>query len=173
MDLLRSLLDRVRDWVKSMDLPPPILTIELVPSPAWGSNVRAVLTTVSWDILRKKVYRAANYHCEICGGQGKAHPVECHEVWDYNDKTHVQKLVKMTALCPACHAVKHFGLAMVKDQTEPALHHLATVNGWTGTQALKYVNECFEIHRKRSAHHWTLDLSALEKYGVRMAVPKS
>ena len=34
-----------------------------------------------------------------------------HEVWDYDDARRVQRLVRLIALCPACHEVKHLGLA--------------------------------------------------------------
>jgi hypothetical protein len=52
--------------------------------------------------------------CEICGGRGPEHPVECHERWRYNDLIRTQTLVRMIALCPACHQVKHVGLANVR-----------------------------------------------------------
>lgn len=38
-------------------------------------------------------------------------PVECHEVWDYDDDRKIQRLERRVALCPACHEVKHAGLA--------------------------------------------------------------
>src|SRR6266542_2374238 len=64
-------------------------------------------------------------------GRGPEHPVECHEVWRYDDRTHVQMLVRMIALCPACHQVKHLGFANVKGKGTQARAHLARVNGWT------------------------------------------
>ena len=49
------------------------------------NNVRAVLTAKQWNALRGIVADHAYNVCEICGGVGPAHPVECHEIWDYND----------------------------------------------------------------------------------------
>lgn len=41
------------------------LTIELVPSTAWYSNVRSNVTQAEWDVLRKECYKKAGYVCEI------------------------------------------------------------------------------------------------------------
>ena len=83
------------------------LHIELVPKSTWGKNVRSMLPKEQWDILRKWVYAAADYLCEICGGEGKKWPVECHERWQWEESTGIQKLVGFVALCPKCHGVKN------------------------------------------------------------------
>ncbi len=83
-------------------VPPARLTVELVPKTSWYNNIRALVDELDWDRIRRQVYRQADYRCEICGGRGPEHPVECHEVWRYDDRTHVQMLVRMIALCPAC-----------------------------------------------------------------------
>ena len=80
------------------------LTIELVPRMCWYSNVRTNVTREKWDIIRKECYRKSNYKCEICGDKGTTHPVECHEIWEYDDVNYVQKLIGFIALCPNCHS---------------------------------------------------------------------
>jgi hypothetical protein len=87
-------------------LPPAGLTVELVSKTSWYNNVRALVDERGCDRIRRQVYRQADHRCEICGGRGPEHPVECHEVWRYDDRTRVQLLVRMIALCPACHQVK-------------------------------------------------------------------
>ncbi len=146
----------------------PLLTVELVPSSCWYANVRSNVSKDEWDKIRRTVYRAANYQCEICGGKGAKHPVECHEEWHYDDESHVQKLVRMIALCPACHEVKHIGLAGVRGRREIALKHLSKVNGWSIEEAEKYVDQCFQVWRERTQHQWQLDTSYLKQFGVKV-----
>lgn len=145
----------------------PRLTIEMIPSTSWWDNARSRLLKGHWDALRKATYKAANYKCEICGGDGKAQgyhwSVECHEVWDYNPETKVQKLVRLIALCPKCHHVKHWGrtgLAGAR-QLQEAFLHLLTVNGWTSDQALDHIKAAQEQWVERSRIKWKLDLSGL------------
>jgi hypothetical protein len=142
------------------------LTIELVPSTSWMNNVRKVLTTTQWNALRGAVCDAAYNICEICGGEGPKHPVECHEIWQYNEKTNVQKLTGMLSLCPDCHMVKHIGLAQVKGKYDEALKHFMKVNKLKKRQAEEYVDEAFKLWRERSKSEWTLDLTILKRYGI-------
>lgn len=140
------------------------LTIELVPSTCWYSNVRSNVTKRQWDIIRKAVYSEFDYKCSVCGGKGLKHSVECHEVWEYNDATHVQKLLSMTALCPNCHRVKHIGRAQITNEFYIALEHLAKINGITEKDAEFYIEAQFEQWARRSNYKWKLDISVLDKY---------
>ena len=135
------------------------LTIELVPQGQWGANLRSELPRKEWDRLRKSVYKAANYRCEVCGGKGPKWPVECHERWEYDESTKVQSLVGLIALCPPCHEVKHIGRAGVMGRSAHALAHLMKVNEWGSEEAIKYVDECFGVWARRSNEDWKLDIS--------------
>lgn len=143
--------------------PRQLLTVELVPKTCWYTNVRSNVTQQEWERLKKIVFGRARYVCEICGGRGDKWPVECHEVFAYDDERHVQKLVGLLALCPACHTVKHIGLAGVRGKSGAALAHLARVNRWSRNDAELYIEACFEIWYRRSRHQWELDLSYLEQ----------
>jgi hypothetical protein len=142
------------------------LDIELVPSTSWYNNVRAVVTKTQWDKIKSAVASKAYYVCEICGGVGPKHPVECHEVWAYNDKTHVQTLERMIALCPDCHTVKHFGLAQVMNRTAKATAHLMKINKIDYFTASRYIDDAFKLWEKRSKKKWTVDISRLKDYGI-------
>jgi hypothetical protein len=142
------------------------LTIELVPSTCWFSNVRTVLSKKQWDVLRSKVYSEAYDICEICGGIGPKHPVECHEIWEYDDKKLIQKLTGMIALCPDCHMVKHIGLAQVMKKGDLAIKHLMKVNKLKKADAEKYVADSFKKWAERSQKKWKLDISCLKEYGI-------
>lgn len=135
------------------------LTIELVPQGQWGLNLRSELPRKEWDRLRKSVYKAANYRCEVCNGVGPKHPVECHERWEYDESTKVQSLVGLIALCPSCHEVKHIGRAGVMGRAAQALSHLMEVNDWDLNQATEYVDDCFSVWARRSKEDWKLDIS--------------
>lgn len=137
-----------------------ILTIELVPSTAWYTNVRSLVSEEDWNILRKHTYREANYRCKICGAGGE--PPHCHEVWSYNDIAHTQRLQGLIALCPQCHEVKHIGYANTQGRGQRAKEHLAHINGWTKKRANEYVKEQFKTWEERSQHDWEIDISWLK-----------
>jgi len=143
----------------------PLLYAELVPSTAWGINVRSKFTRPEWDALREKVYVRANHRCEICGGAGGRHPVEAHEVWSYDIATRVQKLERLIALCPTCHQVKHLGrtIKVVDNGRALVVNKLKKVNGWTGAQASDHITAVLKEWEERSLVEWTMDLSIFEE----------
>lgn len=145
----------------------PILEVELIPSTCHFSNVRTTVTTKEWDKIRHISYEAAGNVCEICKDTGKnqgyKHNVECHEIWKYDDKKHIQKLVGLISLCPTCHQVKHIGRAIAIGKQNEAIGQLLKVNKWTPEEAAAHIAESFEIYKERSKFQWKLDISILKK----------
>lgn len=145
------------------------LTIELVPETCWFSNVRSAVTKAQWNTIRERVSAAAWSVCQICGGVGPKHPVECHEIWFYDDHNLVRRLAGMIALCPDCHGVKHFGFSQIQGKGEQALQHFMKVNDLTREEAEAAIQKSFEVWAKRSKKEWALDISLLGDYGIDIA----
>ena len=145
----------------------PRLTLDLVPRSSWYSNVRSHVSEADWDRLRKAAYERAGRRCEVCGGRGATHPVECHELWEYDDAAGVQKLLGLIALCPACHSVKHLGRSHIVGRGDDAIGQLMSVNGWTWEHAEAYIDVVLRIWKLRSRASWRLDVSWLDAQGVR------
>lgn len=152
----------------------PKLTIELVPKTAWWSNVRSNVTRAEWEVCKQYVRRRSLGFCEICGGQGPRHPVECHEIWEYDDDKHIQTLVDLIALCPPCHQAKHYGrseVVMEPWQLAKLNAHIMKVNGWRQWSTLEdYRDLTFKIWWLRSQHDWELDISFLGLLGIKAEV---
>ena len=152
---------------KSM-LPTPIdrqqLTVELVPRSCWYSNVRSEVSAAEWEVCKRFVAGRSGNRCEICGERGPRWPVECHEIWEYDESQfgrHIQRLTGLIALCPACHTVKHIGRAEATGNFLPAAQHLARVNGWDEDETFTYLANAFDLWAERSNHEWQLDISYL------------
>jgi len=81
-------------------------------------------------------------------------------MWDYDDDRKTQRLERLVALCPACHEVKHAGLASKRGPSSAVIAHLAEV----------CLEAVFETWVVRSGHQWTLDISLLStRYGMDRA----
>jgi hypothetical protein len=142
------------------------LSVELVPKTCWFSNVRDHVTRSEWDKLRKASYEKAGNVCEICGGRGVKHPVECHEIWFYDDDKLTQTLKGLISLCPNCHEVKHIGFASLRGRGEIAKAHLVKINEWTNEKTEQYLNLVREIWIERSKHEWNLNFEWLANEGI-------
>lgn len=157
----------------------PKLLVELIPTTCHFSNARTMVTAKEWDKIRFLSYAAADNKCEICSDTGKNqgynHNVECHEIWEYDDKNHIQKLIGLISLCPKCHQVKHIGRTIAIGKEKDALNQLAKVNNWNIKQIQEHILESFEVHKERSKHEWTLDISILseEPYNIKLKKTKT
>ena len=146
-----------------------LLTIELVPETCWGSSLARELPKEQWDVLRRATYAAADNRCQVCGNNrrlGNRSAVDCHEIWQYHDDTHVQRLAGLIALCPACHECVHMGRANAHGNAERAWAHLMRVNHWDAAQADAHWRAVGDQWLERSRHEWTPDLSILREYGL-------
>ena len=124
---------------------------DLIPRTSFFRNLRSLLKPGEWDTIRRAVYLKADYRCEICRAIGSnLRVLHCHEVWEYIEKTCIQKLSGLVCLCPACHEAIHYGLAEIKGRSEIALKHIMVVNGIDRDTALSVVKNAFDLWRKRS-----------------------
>lgn len=143
------------------------LTLELVPESCFYKNVRQILTKAQWSVLSRQVRSQAYDICEICHSNSEKFS-DCHEVWQYDDNKLIQKLIKMIALCKNCHQVKHFGLAQIQGKETQAINHFMKINKITRKIAEDYIQDAFITWANRSKYNWSLDISILSDYGIKL-----
>ncbi|MDN5854066.1 MAG: DUF5710 domain-containing protein [Actinomycetia bacterium] len=151
------------------------LFVDLIPRTCWFTNVRTCVTQQDWERLRRPIFRRAGYVCEACGAaedRDSRRWLEAHERWHFDDRTGVQSLRRLIALCSPCHLVTHFGYANVQGRIDEALAHLRKVNGLTLPEALAHVYAAEDVWIARSARVWELDLSILTDAGIALRPPE-
>lgn len=137
------------------------LDFQLVPDGCWYANLRSALPPKAWDAVRKTAYARAGGRCSICGRPGR---LEAHEVWEYDDVKHIQKLAGVTAVCRACHETIHIGRTALMGREKEAQEHFMKVNGATQSEYHAALGEANRIHAERSRHEWTTDISFLRTF---------
>lgn len=151
------------------------LFVDLIPRSCWFTNVRTCVTQQDWERLRRPIFRRVGYTCEACGAtedRDLRRWLEAHERWHFDERTGVQSLRRLIALCSSCHLVTHFGYANVQGRTDEALAHLRKVNGLTLAEALAHVHAAEDVWIARSARVWELDLSILTDVGITLRRPE-
>ena len=144
------------------------LNIEFVPTTCWYKNVRSIVSPEQWDIIRKSVYKRANYVCDICGDRGKEHPVECHEIWEYDDIKQIQILKGFQALCPSCHEVKHLGRSELTGRGKVAHEWFMKINNLTEKEAKELILDARIQFYIRSQKSWTRNIDILIEFGIEL-----
>lgn len=147
----------------------PVLRIQPVPRNNWGDNLAHLLPREVWDRLRKDVYQAADWKCEICSQTFL--PLNCHEDWGYDDRNHVQKLLSLQCLCTMCHDAIHWfrtegqvirgkidedGRYTPRYLTE-VQNHVIRLNSWSRNRFSYYIRKLHYLRDLRNLYEYTLD----------------
>lgn len=158
------------------------LFVDLIPRSCWFTNVRYCVAPSDWDRIRKMVYRRAGWKCEACGARpdrARKQWLEAHERWAYlpdgpaalRADRPVQKLVRLIALCTACHEVTHYGRAEVMGNGARALVHYMDITGMDLSDAEMHIEVAFEVWAMRGHVDWDLDVSMLTDVGITIVRP--
>ena len=150
------------------------LTIERIPETAANSNLQQKAKKPEWDKIRNAAYAESDYRCGICGDDEAR--LECHEIFEYDDQKHIQKLIGFIALCPSCHRVKHTGWPILPKRDprklydegmspdeisqlhrEDIVRHPLKVNGCSREVWERHKKAARNKWRKRSKVDWTTD----------------
>ncbi len=144
------------------------LSIELIPSKQWGKSLAQWLPKSEWDELRKKVYRRYSWTCQICSAYGVR--VHCHEIWAYDDRRRIQKLVGLGCRCEDCHNIHHWGRTIQllhegtysQDYIDKLRRHYCEVNKCTVQDMINHIVEAGDKNMKRSRYQYKIDFSNLK-----------
>lgn len=134
------------------------LAIELVPESCWYNNLRNLFPE-KWKGIRRDILFKAMGKCQICGGD---EGLECHEIWEYDDKKHIQTLKGFIILCYWCHSIKHIGNAFMRmwyesraEEIENKLiHHFMKVNKCRRGTFVVHLREVADLQYERNQHEW-------------------
>ena len=141
------------------------LRIEPIPASTWGLSLANRLPEKEWDVIRTKVYRDANYQCEICGATNRT--LYCHEVWGFKENKQIQFLRGFECCCDLCSDVHHFGRSKAtraSSYIDRLIGHWCRVNKKTRVDFMEYENEIFTLNKKRA------DKQYIVKVGRRILV---
>jgi len=160
------LTSSVSPKVKNETLNKLKLSIELIPSTSWHKSLRKLLPQSVWKKIQKEAFEKHGKKCAICKSKRN---LSCHEVWKFDDKKHVQKLIGFLPLCKKCHFVKHLGFASILAQRgeldfNKIVKHFMRVNNCDRETFEKHKKEAISIWRERSQYKWTIDFGKYKKF---------
>lgn len=121
----------------------------LVPKPLWRINAHALLAKETWHRIRCDTFARDNHLCVICG---QRLPLECHEVFSYDDTTGIALLKKLESRCTDCHACNHLGRLRKQSPEEfkQALIRIGSINKMRPGEVILLVKEAFRLHKTRT-----------------------
>jgi hypothetical protein len=129
----------------------------LIPKPLWGINAHSLIGGSAWQRMRRDTFLRDKHCCVICQQQG---PLECHEVFLYDDATGTAVLTKLESRCAECHSFNHLGrLRKVDPQGfKRALVCIGRINDIGSEEVILLVKNAFSLHKNRT-RPWQLKVT--------------
>ncbi|MHB1702352.1 MAG: hypothetical protein ACYCSN_19910 [Acidobacteriaceae bacterium] len=142
--------------------------VDLIPSSAWFANLRAMMPLSQWKALSAYVRRRHHDCCEMCGSDKR---LEAHERWSFDEKTQVQKLMRIMCLCKMCHLSVHIGVASQLGFREEVENHIFSMTGWGKNDLAKHLADSRDAWKALSRISWKQDVSIVQNAGLKMHDP--
>lgn len=143
------------------------LNVDSIPGTNWGGSLANLLTSSSWQTIRKSYVESTGDKCAICGYPSPANQsVDCHEIWEYHrpkkGNVGIQRLIGIVPVCGPCHEMFHLGKAGADGRLDEVLSRLAWANRWDMAKAEEYCNYQRDKWHQRNEYMWMLDISRLQ-----------
>jgi hypothetical protein len=144
------------------------LNISMVPQVLWGENLHKRLSREEWNRLRAKQFERSP-NCEFCGSTPIGSARHAHEVWVYDAKVAVARLVGLRTICRMCHFATHPGFvqSMVdkghfsEDIYDEIEHHFCIVNNCKPVHHYRHQQQAERRYRKlEEVKSWTIDFGS-------------
>jgi hypothetical protein len=142
------------------------LTIELIPGPLWGRNLRSRegIGPWRWRKLRQSLINERGDQCAICRSRKKPHG---HEIWGFHEMKRVgtATLKGVEIICQNCHDIHHWGrtkalinAGFVDTKRHNELkRHFRKVNRCTQREFDIHAKLALRIWREQSFKKWNID----------------
>lgn len=139
---------------------------QLIPSTAFGSNVRALVSNKEWKSIRLEVLAKQGNYCKFCNATPST--LDCHEIWSYTWKTGettgLQSLEDIYPLCKNCHGICHIGFWSLKGSVDHLERHMAKVRRMSIPDVKAEIANAFVVHDQLSKLNWELSVLKLSTY---------
>ena len=142
------------------------LKIDLIPESSWCKNLRNHIGQTKWNKIGIESCERVKGLCEICGAT-ETRRLDCHEIFEYDEETKIQKLTGFMSLCRKCHQVIHFENTRLRAtegnfELEPFIEHFMKVNNCDRKTFDEHRTKALDIWRKRNKVEWSVDLGGFD-----------
>jgi hypothetical protein len=143
-------------------------SVNPIPRPLYGRNLRKILTQTQWKKLRAGVLEERGLRCETCGKEeAESKRLSAHEEWEYDvsQTPAVAKLTEIKLSCWHCHAVEHFGAIgsmalggeLSAQAVDDTIAHFCRLNRVGIPEFEAHALEAFQKHDELSQLEWRVD----------------
>ena len=143
------------------------LSFQLVPKPLWKAELKDII--LNWNEISVKTRSVGK--CSICDNIfSDLRDLHAHEVWKYDDITHIQSLENIIPVCTKCHNTIHIGRTAIHGNKDEAFEWYLTVNQIDHETMMNDYEISSRVWKERSNFEWKKESNLAEKIEWLMGV---
>lgn len=154
----------VSDWNIIRDLvSEPIALLVPLSNQTWFSKTSEHCSKRYWDqvgVLLKNLHQC---QCAICFNVKPESEIDIQELWSFDDKRKIQKLVAYYPICIECldKTTLSDADALADEEKQSIAQYLARINKWSLAQANEHIVDAIVLKKKRNQSEWLVDVDYL------------
>lgn len=162
LHLIRKYNLAVNDWAEIRVLiNEPLAILDPISNQSWFTTTSLHCSKRYWEqigILLKGFHQS---QCAVCDVQKTEDEIDIQELWHFDDKLKIQKLVCYYPICISCQDHSYMPNESDKEELESFVEFFKKVNKWSTEQAIEHINQALALQKMRDQSDWIVDVEYL------------
>ncbi len=160
LHLIRKHNLTVEDWAEIRALVnEPLAILDPISNQSWFTSTPLHCSKRYWEqieILFKEFHKC---QCAICDAQKSDDEIDVQELWHFDDKRKIQKLICYYPICINCQDYSYMPSDPGGEERQSFVDFFKTVNKWSADQANDHINQALALQKMRDQSDWIVDVA--------------
>lgn len=152
----------VSDWNEIRALvSEPLATLTALSNQTWFTSTSEHCSKRYWNQVGMLIKGFHQCQCAVCFSIKTDDEIDIQELWSFDDKRKIQKLVVYYPICIDCLDNTMLGDDLDSEERQGIAQYLTKINKWSFSEADEHISESLVLKKKRNQSEWLVDVDHL------------
>lgn len=152
----------VDDWNAIRNLvSEPIAVLAPLSNQTWFTSTSEHCSKRYWNQVGMLIKGVHQCQCAVCFGTKTEDEIDIQELWSFDDKRKIQKLVVYYPVCIDCLDKTTLSDDLDNEERQEIAQYLAKINKWSLSQADEHIDNAIALKKQRNQSEWLVDVEHL------------
>lgn len=162
LHLIRKHNLAINDWAEIRALVlEPLAILDPISNQSWFTTTALHCSKRYWEQIGILLKGFHNCECAVCGVQKTEDEIDIQELWHFDDKYKIQKLLCYYPICINCQNHSYTPSEPDSEENESFFEFFKTINQWSAEQVKDHINQAVALQKMRDQSEWIVDVEYL------------
>lgn len=152
----------VEDWTEIRALvDEPIAVLAPISNQSWFTSTSLHCSKRYWEQIGILLKGFHGCQCAVCDVQKTEDEIDIQELWQFDDKRKIQKLVCYYPICINCQDHSFMPSELDDDELQSFVQFFKDINGWSVEQSKDHIQNALSLKKSRDQSDWIVDVEYL------------